>query len=65
MEINSFKINILLAQRGMTQSELAKSCGMARQNICTILSKGKCLPITAGKIAVGLGVHVSEILKEV
>ena len=65
MEINSFKIKILLAERGMTQSDLAKCCGIARQNICAILSKGKCLPLTAGKIAAGLGVHVSEIVKEV
>lgn len=64
MEINSFKIKILLAERGMTQAKLAELCGVARQNICAILSKGKCNPITAGKIAAGLGVHVSEILKE-
>lgn len=64
MEINSLKIKILLAERGMTQAKLAQSCGVARQNICAILAKGKCNPVTAGKIAAGLGVHVSEIIEE-
>ena len=65
MKINSFKIKIILAERGMTQAKLAQLCGVARQNICAILAKGKCNPVTAGKIAAGLGIHVSEILEEV
>lgn len=63
MEIDTLKIKILLAERRMTQADLAKKCGIARQNICCVLAKGRCSPITAGKIATGLDVRVSEILK--
>ena len=64
MVINSLKIEIILAERRMTQAKLAELCGVSRQNICAVLSKGRCKPVTAGKIADGLGVRVSEIIKE-
>lgn len=64
MRIDSYKVKLILAELGMTQVMLAEKCGVARQNISNILSKGKCSPKTAGKIAAGLGVHVSEIAKE-
>jgi DNA-binding XRE family transcriptional regulator len=64
MKINSSRIKIYLAERKITQSKLAELCGLSRQNISTILAKGRCNPVTAGKIADGLGVHVSEIIKE-
>lgn len=63
MEIDVTKIRIILAQYGITQSELAKRSGISRQNISVILSKGRCRNESAGKIARGLGVHVCEILK--
>ena len=65
MEISCRKIQILLAEKGMTQAQLAVECHVTRQNISRILGAGKCNPVTAGKIAAGLGVRVSEILKEV
>ena len=64
MRIDSYKVKLILAELGMTQARLAEKCGVARQNISNILSKGKCSPKTAGKIAAGLGVHVSKIAKE-
>ena len=64
MEISCRKIRILLAEKGMTQAQLAGKCHVTRQNISRILGVGKCNPVTAGKIAAGLGVHVSEIMKE-
>jgi len=65
MTINTTKIETLLAKRGMTKAALAQKCGISRQNISTIIRRGTCEPKTAGKIAVGLGVQVEEILKEV
>lgn len=65
MEIDNLKIKILLAELGMTQAKLAQSCGIARQNISAILARGRCSPITAGKIAEGLGVRVADIVKGV
>lgn len=64
MKIDVYKIKLLLADLGMTQAKLAEKCGIARQNISSVLAKGRCSPVTAGKIASGLGVYVSEIAKE-
>lgn len=64
MDIDSYKIRVILAETGISQAELAVKCGVARQNISTILAKGRCSPRTAGKLAAGLGVHVREIARE-
>ena len=63
MNINVIKIDILLAERGMTKKDLADACGISRQNISTIVRRGTCEPKTAGKLAAGLGVHVADILE--
>lgn len=65
MRLDSYRVRLILAEAGMTQSKLAEKCGIARQNISNILAKGRCSPKTAGKLAAGLGVPVSEIVKEV
>ncbi len=65
MEIDVMKVRILMAECGISQIELSKKCSVTRQNISRILAKGRCNPVTAGKIAYGLGVHVSEIVKGV
>lgn len=64
MKLDSVKIKILLAEIGITQTELARICGVARQNISTILMRGTCSCATAGKLAKALGVPVREIVKE-
>ena len=64
MKIDSHKVKLILASLGMTQTELAEKSGVARQNISNVLAKGRCAPVTAGKIAAGLGVPVSEIVVE-
>lgn len=64
MTINAIKIETLLAERGMTKAALASKCGISRQNISTIVRRGTCEPKTAGKLAVGLGVPVSDIIKQ-
>ena len=65
MKINVYKIKLMLAEMGMTRAELGIRCGVSRQNISTILTRGTCEPKTAGKLAKGLGVDVREIIKEV
>lgn len=65
MNINAIKIETMLAERGLTKAALAKSCGISRQNISTIIRRGTCEPKTAGKLAAGLGVPVSELIEEV
>lgn len=64
MLINATKIETLLAERGMTKVALADACGISRQNVSTIIRRGTCEPKTAGKLAMGLNVPVSEIIKE-
>lgn len=63
LNLNVPYIEKSLAVRGLTQKKLAEMSGLYRQNISTILKKGSCTPITAGKIAAALGVDVSEIIK--
>mgnify|MGYP000162757329 CR=1 FL=1 len=64
MNINIIKIETLLAEKGMTKKNLAENCHMTRQNISTIIRRGTCEPKTAGKLARGLGVSVSELIAD-
>ena len=62
MKISAIKIETRLAELCITKAELANRCGMSRQNISTIVRRGTCEPKTAGKLAAGLGVSVSDII---
>lgn len=64
MKINVHKIKLILAEREMTRANLAERCGISRQNVSNILTRGTCEPKTAGKLAKGLGVPVEEIAEE-
>lgn len=64
MRLDVMKIVRILAERGMSKCELAARSGVSRQQISTIIGRGTCAPKTAGKLAVGLGVSVAEIMKE-
>lgn len=64
MTISVTKIETLLADRGMTKRGLAATCGISAQNVSTIIRRGTCEPKTAGKLAQGLGVPVTDIIRE-
>ncbi len=64
MKISRSKIEALLAEYGWTKTVYSEKCGISRQNISTIVLRGSCEPRTAGKLAAGLGVSVSEIIDE-
>lgn len=64
MTISATKINLLKAEQRLTNSALAERSGISRQSISTILLRGTCNPITAGKLARGLGVSVADIINE-
>lgn len=64
MKLNTTKIALILADRELTRAALAEMCGISRQNISTILTRGTCEPKTAGKLAKGLGIDPAEIIKE-
>jgi len=63
MKISATRIETILAKRGMTKAALADSCGVSRQNVSTIIRRGTCEPRTAGKLAAGLGVLVTDIME--
>ena len=62
MRIATQKINIALAKKGLTRSDLAKRAQMSRQNISTILTRGTCEPRTLGKLALALEVDVEDLI---
>ena len=64
MNISTAKIELIKAERGLTNVALAALCGIPRQNISTVLRRGTCTPVTAGKLAAGLGVPVADIIGE-
>lgn len=65
MKINSLKLRLIMAERGITQTALSERCGVSRQNINTMLSRGSCSDINLVRIANALGVSAQEIMKEV
>ena len=64
MRINTNAIEAMMAELQMTKKALAAKCNISAQNISTIIRRGTCGPKTAGKLAAGLGVPVSEIIQE-
>lgn len=64
MRISKMNVLLCLADRKMTMKQLAEKIRMKPQNISNILSRGTCLPVTAARIADGLGVTVAEIIEE-
>lgn len=63
MKLDVMKIVRILAEHSMTKTELAARSGVSRQQISTIMGRGTCTPKTAGKLAAGLGISVSDIMK--
>ena len=64
MKLDVMRIVLILAELGMTKTELSERSGVSRQQISTIIGRGTCAPKTAGKLAAGLGISVGEIMKE-
>ena len=64
MKIDSVKIKLLMAEQEINQSILAERCGIARQNISTMLARGTCSIAKVSKLAKTLGVDAREIVKE-
>lgn len=65
MKIDSIKIMLILAEKGMTKTDLARKANISRQSISTITNRGTCSPKNVGRIAAALGVHASDIIQEV
>lgn len=64
MNISREKIELLMANKGLTASELATLSGISRQSFSTVKLRGTCTPATAGKIAKGLCVDPADIIEK-
>lgn len=62
MKIDTGKVEIILAEQGISKKMLSERCGVSRQSISVILRRGTCEPKTVGKLAEGLGINVKEII---
>ena len=64
LTLSKKKVLVLLAERGMTIADLAKRAGMAASNMSALLSRGSCMPKTAGRIAAILNCRVQDVIEE-
>ena len=64
MRIDSIKIKLLMADLGINQSVLAERCGISKQSISAMLTRGTCSIPKVGKVAKALGVDSREIVKD-
>ena len=64
MKLNVNKIKLVLAEKGMLLQELAAQSGISRQSVSAVMARGTCSIVTAGKLAEGLGLSVTEIVRE-
>ena len=63
MRINREMVNIVMARKKMTVTELAKVYGVSRARINIILNSREVTTICAGRMAAALEVDVDEILE--
>lgn len=64
MRISKRSIQFYMAEKKLTVKSLADRIGMMPQNLSNIMSRESCKPVTAGRIAEGLGVTVMDIIEE-
>ena len=64
LKVDTLRINAAMAKNCLSKKELSARSGISAPNISSILRRGTCEPRTAGKLAVGLGVNVMEIIAE-
>lgn len=63
MKLSGAAILRLRAEQKLTLTDLAQKCGVSRATLSNITRGCPCSPVTAGKIADGLGVPVTEIME--
>lgn len=64
MILKSDVVRQLLAEKDMSMRALELQEGVAYNSLASILRRGSCSIVTAGRIARGLGVPVGEITRE-
>lgn len=62
MQLDRKKIDICLARKKMSVTDLAKAYGVSRARMYVILNQRDVTSITAGRIAEALGVDVTQLI---
>ena len=62
MKLSKEKIELIMATKYLSKTDIAEKCGITRQRVSCILNSENVQPKTAGMIAKSLGVGVTEIL---
>ena len=63
-KLNVRRLTKIMAERKITQKELSDLSGVSRQTICLSFARKSCAWVTAGKLAEGLSVDVSDVIME-
>lgn len=64
LKINRKKLEICMARAQLNRDTLAQKAEMPCTSFYNVYSRCSCRPATAGRIAVALGVDVTEILED-
>lgn len=64
MQINRSKLEIAMAKRRINFAQLSAASGVSRVTLSYIRGGKSCSPDTVGKIAVGLGVSVEQLIEQ-
>ncbi len=64
MKLNRDKVDIAMARKMMTVTDLAKAYGVSRARMNVILNSQVLTPVCAGRVAKALGMDVTEIIDQ-
>ena len=64
MKLNVFKLELLIAEKGLNYKQFAKIAKVSRQQLSTIRGRGTCQTDTAFKLSKALQVPLTTIIKE-
>lgn len=63
MKLNKSKIDLALARKSMTTTDLAKVYGVSRARMSTILNAKESTPVCVGRLSKALEVEPEEIIE--
>ena len=64
MKISRQQLELAQAQAGMSATQLSEASGFPGSRFPPSRTRGTCMPITAAKLAQGLGVPLESILEK-
>lgn len=64
MRLDLNKVNIAIANSGLTKTEIAKKAGYSRQRLMMVLNQRELTPLAVGKVARALGVDSKDIVED-